>query len=237
MFLLLGVLPVSAFPSRRTYIVRNLGRGNQVSFTHRITSWTSIFSRKSQKKDCPFLTWLCTVKRSSQWTKTRQTLNYLMHLPEWNLSIFRLGSVTYFPYASVCCCCLVAESCPTPSSMRCLRQEYWSGLPFPSPGDLLDPGIKCILAGGFFTTEPPGKPQLLHCEMAHKSITNSGPWLFFQLYLSPFLPHSFILCPRAAYMSPGQTKPIPASGLLHFLFSLPENSSSSGICRLPLSSL
>ena len=38
------------------------------------------------------------------------------------------------------------------------RQEYWSGLPFPSPGDLPDPGIKPaslmspVLAGGFFTT-------------------------------------------------------------------------------------
>ena len=44
------------------------------------------------------------------------------------------------------------------------RQEYWSGLSFPSPGDLPDPGIKPmapVLAGGFFTTEPPGK--LLHC--------------------------------------------------------------------------
>ena len=42
-------------------------------------------------------------------------------------------------------------------------QEYWSALPFPSPGDLLDPEIKptCLasppLAGGFFTTVPPGK--------------------------------------------------------------------------------
>ena len=36
------------------------------------------------------------------------------------------------------------------------RQEYWSGFPFPSPGDLPDPGIKSAspaLAGGFFTTE------------------------------------------------------------------------------------
>ena len=40
------------------------------------------------------------------------------------------------------------------------RQEFWSGLPFPSPGDLPDPGIEPVspaLAGGFFTTEPPGK--------------------------------------------------------------------------------
>ena len=40
------------------------------------------------------------------------------------------------------------------------RQEYWSGLPFPAPGDLPDPGIEPVspaLAGGLFTTEPPGK--------------------------------------------------------------------------------
>ena len=42
------------------------------------------------------------------------------------------------------------------------RQEYWSELPFPSPGDLPKPGIESaspVLAGGFFTAEPPGKPK------------------------------------------------------------------------------
>ena len=42
-------------------------------------------------------------------------------------------------------------------------QEYWSGLPFPSPGDLSDARIERsspALAGGFFTTEPGGKPLL-----------------------------------------------------------------------------
>ena len=42
------------------------------------------------------------------------------------------------------------------------KQEYWSGLPFPSPGDLPNPGIEPTppaLAGRFFTTEPPGKPM------------------------------------------------------------------------------
>jgi len=41
------------------------------------------------------------------------------------------------------------------------RQEYWSGLPFPFPRDFPDPKIKPVplaLAGGYFTTEPPGKP-------------------------------------------------------------------------------
>ena len=42
---------------------------------------------------------------------------------------------------------------PAPLSMGFSRQEHWSGLPFPSPGDLPDPGIKPrspALAGGFF---------------------------------------------------------------------------------------
>ena len=44
------------------------------------------------------------------------------------------------------------------------RQEHWSGLPFPSPGDLCDPGIEPppALAGAFFTTKPPGKPLQPH---------------------------------------------------------------------------
>ena len=46
-----------------------------------------------------------------------------------------------------------------PLSMGFLRQEDWSGLPFP-PWDLPDPGIEYTssLAGGFFITEPPRKP-------------------------------------------------------------------------------
>ena len=52
------------------------------------------------------------------------------------------------------CCCLVGELCwesfvipwtvarQVPLSKGFPRQEYWSGLPFPSPGDLLNPGIK-----------------------------------------------------------------------------------------------
>ena len=49
-----------------------------------------------------------------------------------------------------------------PLSMGFPRQEYWSDLPFSSPGALPAPGIEPkspALAGGFFTTEPPGKPN------------------------------------------------------------------------------
>ena len=50
-----------------------------------------------------------------------------------------------------------------PLSLEFSRQEYWCGLPFPSPEDLPNPGIEPeslvspALAGGLFTTEPPGK--------------------------------------------------------------------------------
>ena len=48
-------------------------------------------------------------------------------------------------------------ACQSPLSMGSPRQEYWSGLPFPSPGDLPEPGIEPtslkspVLASGFFT--------------------------------------------------------------------------------------
>ena len=53
-----------------------------------------------------------------------------------------------------------------PLSVGFPMQEYWSGLPFPSPGYLPNPGIEPkspvspTLTGGFFTIVPPGKPSL-----------------------------------------------------------------------------
>ena len=49
----------------------------------------------------------------------------------------------------------------TPLSMKVSREEYWSGLPFPSPGDLPDPGIEPrspALQADFLPSEPPWKP-------------------------------------------------------------------------------
>ena len=70
--------------------------------------------------------------------------------------------------------CSVTQSCPTlcypttvahqaPLFIGFSRQEYWSGLPFPPPGDLADPVIEpssAALAGRFFTTEPPSLPHI-----------------------------------------------------------------------------
>ena len=56
---------------------------------------------------------------------------------------------------------LQAHGAQAPLSTGFPGQEYWRGLPFPFPGDLPDPGIEPVsyaLEGGFFTTEPAGKP-------------------------------------------------------------------------------
>ena len=73
-------------------------------------------------------------------------------------------------------CVLVSQSCPTlcnpmdqptrpqaPLSMGFSRQEYWSGLPFTSPGDLSNPGIEpgsLALQADSLPSEPPGKPVI-----------------------------------------------------------------------------
>ena len=79
-------------------------------------------------------------------------------------------------YRGDCCCCLVTKSCPNllrppwnvacqaPLSLGFPRQQYQSGLPFPSVRDPPSPGFKSTplaLADGFLHTEPPGKP--IHC--------------------------------------------------------------------------
>ena len=80
----------------------------------------------------------------------------------------------------------VAQSCPTlwdpwtvarqaPPSMGFSRQEYWSGLPFPSPGYLPDPGNEPgspALEADALTSEPPGKPMInLDSVLKNKDIT------------------------------------------------------------------
>ena len=105
-----------------------------------------------------------------------------------------------------------------PLSMGFPRQEYWSRLPFPPPGDLPDPGIEPAsamspaLAGRSFTTEPPGKPcpctsvykkllppllkNLLIIEVP-KAALNDAKSALFLLQLRPadlFLPPYIITC-------------------------------------------
>ena len=69
----------------------------------------------------------------------------------------------------------VAQQAPV--SMGFPRQEYWSGLPFPSPGDLPDPGIEPVspvLQANFLPTEPSGKSPLLIWSSSVNGIVRRG---------------------------------------------------------------
>ena len=71
-------------------------------------------------------------------------------------------------------------ACQAPLSMGFPRQEYWSGLPFPSSGDLPNPGIEPsspALAGGFFTTEPLGKSSISEAGMYLSDFIKTDPAL------------------------------------------------------------
>ena len=100
-------------------------------------------------------------------------------LPKESLKSVSLRHLFFFPnvqiYNTMCVCaqlfnCVQFFATPltvahqAPLSIEFSRQEYWSGLWFLSSGDLPDSGMEPMspvspaLAGGFFTTEPPGKP-------------------------------------------------------------------------------
>ena len=76
---------------------------------------------------------------------------------ELNCSVAQSGSILFNPWTA---------AYQAPLSVEFSSQEYWSGLPFPLPGDLPDPGMETVsctswVAGGFFTAEPLGKHSLL----------------------------------------------------------------------------
>ena len=71
-----------------------------------------------------------------------------------------------------------------PLSMEFSRQEWWNGLPFPTPGGLPDPGIEpdspasLVLSGRFFTSEPPGKPVYINLYQKQKQPWDTAALLF-----------------------------------------------------------
>ena len=74
-------------------------------------------------------------------------------------------SMFYFSIFPITCivmllhCCLACSSCHVPLSVGLPRQEYWSGLPFPSPGDLPSSGIRL---------------RLLHCQVDSLLMSHEG---------------------------------------------------------------
>ena len=75
------------------------------------------------------------------------------------------------------------------------KNTHWSGLPFPTPGDLPNPGTEMVsltspeLAGGFFTTSAPCEAQYLFSSVQFSSVTPSCPTLCYPMNCStPGLP-------------------------------------------------
>ena len=85
-------------------------------------------------------------------------------------------------------------ACQAPLSIGFPRQEYWSGMPFASPGV---GSVSPALAGGFFTPEPPGKPlYILHC-FKIRGYNFKDQMQLKKLYSNPVLKHSAIVLPHA----------------------------------------
>ena len=86
-----------------------------------------------------------------------------------------------------------------PLSMGFSRQDYWSGSPFPSPGDLPDAEIEPVspaLVGRLFTTEPPGKFYLVAISpyMANEGdiLIHPSPWVYPSIYPSKWIKRDYI---------------------------------------------
>ena len=93
-----------------------------------------------------------------------------------------------------------------PLSMGFPRQEYWSGLPFSSPGDLPDSGIEPTvpaLAGGFFTTEPPRKPGHWGCLFLIFTIIFTLPLYWENMVMFKWVLFSLTLCNPMDCITPG----------------------------------
>ena len=115
---------------------------------------------------------------------------------------FQLWAITYMCVCIYVCCAVL--SCfnhvqlfatlwtvahQAPLSMGFSRQEFWSGLPFPPPGDLPDPGIKPTppaspaLADRFFTTEPSGN---ISCTQTYMPVFHVYKHIYF-MYMNIYV--------------------------------------------------
>ena len=112
----------------------------------------------------------------------------LLKMP-WDTEEGERGCEDMCPQHNFVSACSVTRSylplcVPMNGSHQVFRQEYWSGLPLPPPGDLLVSGtehlspVSSALAGGSVTSEPPGKPCLVRGDTAFTPLLLfSGVWL------------------------------------------------------------
>ena len=112
--------------------------------------WFSVFLCKNWnhprdlQEICPFAIsrgQFCTKMQTPEWSEVKSLSRVWLFATPWTIAY------------------------QAPPSMRFSRQEYWSGLPFPSPGDLPNPGIEPgtpAVQADALTSEPPGKPRCLN---------------------------------------------------------------------------
>ena len=130
-----------------------------------IDMYTLLYLKWITNKDLPYSTWNSAQCYVAAWMGGGMGENGYMDMNDWVPSLFAwnyhnivnqlLSRVRLFatPWT-------VAYQ--PPQSMEFSRQEYWSELPFPSPGDLPDPGIEPgspALQADALPSEPPGKPH------------------------------------------------------------------------------
>ena len=81
-------------------------------------------------------------------------------------------------------------------SMEFSRHEYWSGWPFPSPGDLPDPGIEPgspTLQADALPSEPPGKPHIIIKDVIYVIPEWSSGFPYFLQFKSDFGKNEFMI--------------------------------------------
>ena len=175
--------------------------------------------------NCDWQSWDSTPSLPNSKDHTPQPLRNTASFPRtsWCSRPSSLVSGDYACVQSLSCAQLLATSWTAarqaPLSMGFPKQEYWSGLPFPPPGDLPDPGIKPVspaLAGGFFTTVPPEKPR----GTAYSSGKNFCNRLWPGAGLTPPTTLSTSLIPQAAFLFLFKAANIwgQVATLLHVLF-------------------
>ena len=158
----------------RQGVSRNCGHQLSESLTAAVTAGGGLSSLMAVFKSLNLCLWVSSWGFSQHgiWLPPEWMTQDRARLQDSNkMKVFNNLCLKVTCHLCVCCVFIVllfvtpwTAAYRAPLSMGFFRQEYWSGLPFPPPGDLPDSGIKPVslmspvLADRFFTTVPPGKP-------------------------------------------------------------------------------
>ena len=122
--------------------------------------------------------------------------HYLPYLME---SLWKIQRITHVNVSDTVLC-LVTQlcsilcdpmdvPCQVPLSLEFSRQEYWSGLPFPSPGDLLNPRVKpgsLTLQADSLPSEPPGRATEGRAIYKREHLKSLPLWVYIQVTVEKY---------------------------------------------------